>query len=85
MGFLDVERASMAGAGPQWTAADLSAQADAFYAARGFDATPPVVTDDQLAAIRERVVDLFTRWEALAPGDVLELRFAPLPDPASGP
>ena len=85
VGFLDVERASMAGAGPQWTAADLSAQADAFYAARGFDATPPVVTDDQLAAIRERVVDLFTRWEALAPGDVLELRFAPLSDPASGP
>jgi hypothetical protein len=82
VGFLDAERASMAGAGQRWTAADLSAQAADFYAARGFDATPPVVTDDQLAAIRAWRADLFARWDALAPGEVLELQFTP--DAASG-
>jgi hypothetical protein len=79
VGFLDAERASMAGAGQPWTAADLSAQAAAFYAARGLDATPPVVSDEQLAAIRECLTDLFARWDALAPGDVLELQFVPDP------
>ena len=77
VGFLDAERASMTGVGEPWSAADLSAQAADFYAARGVDATPPVVSDEQLAAIRERLADLFARWDALAPGDVLELQFAP--------
>jgi hypothetical protein len=85
VGFLDAERASVTGDGQPWTAADLSAQAAAFYAARGFDATPPVVTDDQLAAIRERLAGLFARWDALAPSGVLELHFAPDSAPASRP
>ena len=79
VGFLDAERASMAGAGQPWTAADLSAHAAAFYAARGFDTTPPVVSGEQLAAIRERLVELFARWDSLAAGGVLELQFVPGP------
>jgi hypothetical protein len=83
VGFLDVERASMAGAGQRWTAADLSAQAVNFHEARGFDATPPVIGDEQLAAIRARLAELLARWDALAPGDVLELQFTPAAAPAS--
>jgi hypothetical protein len=77
VGFLDAERASMAAGGARCTAEDLSQQAADFYAARGIDASPPVVSDEQLAAIRQRRAELFARWDALAVGDVLELVFAP--------
>lgn len=75
VGFLDVERASVAGGAPPWTAADLSEQAAAWYAARGL-AGPPVVSDEQLAEIRARRSALFARWNALAVGETLELPFA---------
>jgi hypothetical protein len=75
VGFLDAERAGAGAGGPSWTAADLSQHAAAYFAARGIDALPPVVSDEQLAAIRERSAELFARWDALAVGEVLELAF----------
>ena len=85
VGFLDAERASMSGAGQRWSAADLSAQAAAFYDARGVDVPPPVVSDAQLSVIRQRLAELFARWDALAPGDVIELQFALASTPVSSP
>jgi hypothetical protein len=79
VGFLDAERASMAAGGARWTAADLSHHAADYFAAHGLDASPPVVSDEQLAAIRQRRAELFARWDALAVGDVLELVFEPEP------
>ena len=61
-----------------------AATAADFYAARGLDASPPVVSDEQLAAIRERRAELIARWAALAVGDILELAFLPEP-PTSDP
>ena len=77
VGLLDAERTSLAAGGTRWTAAELSEQAAVFYDAQALVARPPVVTDAQLAAIRTQLADLFARWDALAPGDVLELQFAP--------
>jgi hypothetical protein len=79
VGLLDAERASRGGGagGDAWTAAELTEQAAAFYAARGIAAAPPTVTDGELAAIRARVAELFARWDAVAPGGILELRFEP--------
>ena len=77
--FLDAERASIPGGASPLTAAELSAQAADFYRARALGAPPPAVTDEQLAAIRVRMAELFARWDALPTGDVLELQFAARP------
>jgi hypothetical protein len=69
--------AAAAAGGAPWTAADFTEQAAAYYAANGFDASAPALTDAQLAAIRARMAKLFARWDAVAPGGVLELRFDP--------
>jgi hypothetical protein len=79
VGFLDAERAGVAAGGAPWTAADLTAQAVGFHAARGLAAVPPTVTETQLAAIRARMAELFARWDALDAGGVLELHFDPAP------
>ena len=76
VGLLDAERASADGR-PAWTAADFNRNAADFYAARGFDALPPVIDDVQLAAIRARLAELFARWDALPLDGSLELQFAP--------
>jgi hypothetical protein len=76
VGLLDAERASMTGGGAPWTAAELSQQAAVFYDARALDARPPVVTDDQLAAVRTLLRELFARWDALAPCEILDLTLA---------
>ena len=77
VGLLDAERASTAGGGAPWTAAELSEQVAIFYDARALDARPPVVTDEQLAAIRTLLAELFARWDTLAPGESLQLQLAP--------
>ena len=77
VGFLDAERAGVAAGGAPWTAADLTEQAAAYYAAQGLAATPPVVTDAQLAAVRARMAELFARWDAVPVGGALELPFPP--------
>ena len=76
VGLLDAERASADGR-PAWTAAVFNRNAADFYAARGFDALPPVIDDVQLAAIRARLAELFARWDALPLDGSLELQFAP--------
>lgn len=80
VGFLDAERTGVAAGGAPWTAADFTAQAAGYHAARGLTATPPTVTEAQLAAIRARMAELFARWDALDAGGVLELEFGT--DPA---
>jgi hypothetical protein len=73
VGFLDGERAS----GAEWTAADLTEMAAQFSAAHGVAGASLVLTDDQLARIRARMRELFADWEAVAPGEALELIFEP--------
>jgi hypothetical protein len=71
VGFLDAERA----AGVQWAAVDFNDKAALHYAARGVDAAPPTITDDELARIRQRRAELFERWGAVPAGSTLELTF----------
>jgi hypothetical protein len=75
VGLFDAERASRAAGGAPWTAAEFSEQAAAYYEAQSIDATPPSITDAQLAAIRARMAELFARWDAVPTGALLELRF----------
>jgi hypothetical protein len=72
VGFLDAERSM----GEELTAASFAEQTRAFFASRGIDASYPALSDDDLARIRARRADLFARWQALPPGETLELEFA---------
>ena len=69
-GLLDAERAS----GTEWPAADMNAQAAQYFAAHGLPGRLEL-TDLQLDRIREYRRELFERWEALPPGETLELIF----------
>lgn len=83
VGLLDADRAGQATGHPPWTAADVTAQAAAHHAARGQAAPPPVLTEEQLSAIRAHLAELFARWDAVGEGGTLELRFAagpPMPN-----
>ena len=60
VGFLDTERAS----GREWPATDLRR------------ATPHAISNDDLRQVREARSDLFARWDAVRPGETLELHFA---------
>jgi len=70
VGSLDAERAG----GSTWTAAEFNAQAARFAATHGL-AEPRMVTDAELERLREVRQELFARWRALPPGEVLELPF----------
>ncbi len=72
VGLLAVEAAS----GAEWTAAAFSEQAAA-SGSRAGSQPPLLLTEGQLAAIRHRLRELFERWEALPPGETLELTFQP--------
>ncbi|MGH7491922.1 MAG: hypothetical protein ACREOO_05960 [bacterium] len=69
-GLLDAERANAT----EWPAAEMNAQAAQFYARLGLPGRLEL-TDPQLARIRETMRELFVRWEALPPGETLELTF----------
>ena len=71
VGLLDAERA----AGDEWSAEEFNRQARLAPAALGADAAGPRISDDQLAAIRTRRAELFTRWEGVPPGESLVLSF----------
>lgn len=71
VGFFDVERAS----GVRWEAADFNERAAAYYGEHALAGPPPTLTDDDIARIRALRADLFARWDAVAPGDALELAF----------
>lgn len=70
VGFLDTERAGNV----RWTAADLNEKVALYYETHHIDALFNV-TDDQLVQIRKRRAELFAMWEAVSPGDALELPF----------
>jgi len=69
--FLDAERASQA----RWSAADFNDKTAIYYREHEIPTTPPTLTDDDLARIRQRRAELFTEWEAVSPGSAIELRF----------
>ena len=68
-----MERASPA----PWTAADFNDKAAIYYRERNSTTTPPTLTDDDLARIRQRRAELFAEWEAVPPGAAIELPFPP--------
>ena len=71
VGFLDTERAS----GERWSAVDFNDKTAMYYREHAPGAMPPVLSDDELTRIRQRRAELFTEWDAVAPGEALELRF----------
>jgi len=71
VGFLDTERAS----GTRWNAADFNDKAALYHAEHNLATTPPTLTDDDLARVRQRRAQLFAEWDAVPPGATLELAF----------
>lgn len=71
VGFLDTERA----AGSRWSADDFNDKADAYYRQHGLATTPPRLTDEVLARVRQRRAELFEQWDAVPVGGTLELTF----------
>jgi hypothetical protein len=71
VGFLDTERAS----GTRWTAADFNDKTALYYTEHNLATTPPTLTDDDLARVRQRRAQLFAEWDAVPPGGTLELTF----------
>jgi hypothetical protein len=72
VGFFDRERAS----GDRSAAADLNDDLANFAGENGLP-LPDAISDDDLARIRRRRAELFTLWDAVTPGDALELPFDP--------
>jgi hypothetical protein len=70
VGFLDVERAS----GTRWSAEDLNDKIR-LYNETEHTAYPSQLNDEELAQIRKRRSELFTMWDAVPPGETLELTF----------
>ena len=70
VGLLDVERAS----GELARADDVNQQLGHFCAENGLP-KPRVLTDDDLRAVRLKRGELFAMWDAVQPGDALELAF----------
>jgi hypothetical protein len=73
VGFLDSERASLA----RWSSDDFNDKAVIFYRDHKIADTPPMLSDDDLDRIRARRSELFEQWDAVKPGDALELTFDP--------
>ena len=71
VGLLDTERAD----GVPRTADELNSQAALHYKSRGSSDAPPVVAEEQLAAIRRLRDELFSRWASVPAGESLELTF----------
>jgi hypothetical protein len=72
VGFFDRERAS----GERLAATELNDQLASFANENGLPILEPIQEED-LANIRRRRAELFAEWDAVAPGDVLELPFDP--------
>ena len=70
VGFLDVERAS----GELARAGDINQRLREYCAENGL-AEPPLLTDDDLWAVRQKRGELFSMWDAVEPGNALELAF----------
>jgi hypothetical protein len=68
VGFLDIERAS----GERAAADQLNELLAARCAEKGY-AAPPRITDESLREIRRKRAELFAQWDAVRPGESLEL------------
>ena len=71
VGFLDLER----GTGQIGLAEDLNATLAQYCSENSLPA--PLLTDADLNRVRQKRGELFARWEAVKPGDALELPFSP--------
>lgn len=71
VGYFDVERAT----GFRPTSDEYNQKAEAYYRDNSLTPTSLRVSDEQLDRIRQLRSELFARWNALPPGDVLELTF----------
>jgi hypothetical protein len=72
VGFFDLER----GTGVIGLARDLNEMLSQYCSENSLPA-PAVITDDDLNRVRHKRGELFARWEAVRPGDALELPFSP--------
>ncbi|MDP9203489.1 MAG: hypothetical protein M3P26_16400 [Gemmatimonadota bacterium] len=72
VGFFDRERAS----GQMATAEELNEHLATFCEENGLPA-PEKFTEEDLSRVRRKRGELFAQWDAVQPGDVLELRFDP--------
>jgi hypothetical protein len=70
VGTLDTERAGSA----RWSAEEFNDSTER-HARNSGRALPRRLTDDELARVRKRRAELFARWNALEPGQTLELTF----------
>jgi hypothetical protein len=70
VGYLDLERRT--GAVAQID--DINSQLAAYCAEHGFPSPEPI-TESDLDRIRRKRAELFSQWEAVKPGDALELPF----------
>jgi hypothetical protein len=72
VGFLDLER----GTGEIGLAQDLNEMLSQYCSENSLP-PPAVLSDDDLNRVRQKRGELFARWEAVKPGDALELPFSP--------
>jgi hypothetical protein len=73
VGFLDAERAGQSRGA---SAADFNASGASYAASHGGGTfTRVALTDAELTRIRERMAELFAQWDAVPPGETLELHF----------
>ena len=70
VGFLDIERAS----GERAAAGQLNEFLADRCVERGYAPSPPI-TDEELREIRRKRAELFARWDAIRPGEALELAY----------
>src|SRR5437762_1814105 len=73
VGLMDAQRSY----GAEWTAAEMTEQAAQFCTGFGAAGFSLALTNEQLARIRARMRELFAQWDAVAPGETLELLFDP--------
>lgn len=73
VGFFDLERAME----QPMTAEDFNRSKSEYYRHHSGREAEWDLTEEQLAAIRMRMADLFQQWRRLAPGDTMELAFPP--------
>jgi hypothetical protein len=73
VGFFDRERAS----GHMGSAEEINDELAQFADENRLPA-PGELTEDDLSRVRKRRGELFAQWEAVRPGDVLELSFDPV-------
>jgi hypothetical protein len=76
VGLLDLERAT----GERVQANDVNTRLREWCAENGLP-EPAEISEDDLGQIRKRRAELFSSWEAVAPGEVLELSFETAPSP----